>query len=126
MVIYVALAYLAKWAVPIPHVVPGMVQGAGFVLVAIRFLLSVGAFFEFRKAGTTVDPHGSVTRIITSGVYRFTRNLIYLGFVLMLIVLPLNSGTVWGIVFVPFFVFLPTRLVIEREEVYLEKKFGEA
>ena len=125
MVIHVALAYLAKWTIPVWFTVPGALQNFGFALVVLGFLLGVGAFLEFRKARTTIDPHGSVTSIITSGVYRFTRNPIYLGFVLMLIGLPLNSGTVWGIVLVPVFIYLMNRLVIEREETYLGKKFGE-
>ena len=125
MVIHVALAYLAKWTIPVSFTVPGALQNFGFALVVLGFLLGVGAFLEFRKARTTIDPHGSVTSIITSGVYRFTRNPIYLGFVLMLIGLPLNSGTVWGIVLVPVFIYLMNRLVIEREETYLGKKFGE-
>ena len=58
-----------------------------------------------------------------AGVYRFTRNPIYLGFLLMVIGLPLNSGLYSGIVIAPFFAVTMNRLVIEREEAYLEKKF---
>jgi protein-S-isoprenylcysteine O-methyltransferase Ste14 len=46
-----------------------------------------------------------------------------LGFLLMVIGLPLNSGLVWGIVLAPLYMLLMTRLVIEKEEAYLEKKF---
>jgi protein-S-isoprenylcysteine O-methyltransferase Ste14 len=110
--------------VPIPVLVPDLVRNIGFAFVVAGFLSGVAAFMEFRRARTTVDPHGSVTSIISSGIYRFTRNPIYLGFVLMLIGLPLNSGTYWGIVLAPVFIHLMNRLVIEREEAYLEKKFG--
>jgi len=123
-VIHIAAAYVAKWAVPIPVLVPDLVRNIGFALVVAGFFSGVAAFMEFRKARTTVDPHGSVTSIISSGIYRFTRNPIYLGFVLMLIGLPMNSGTYWGIVLAPVFIHLMNRLVIEREEAYLEKKFG--
>jgi protein-S-isoprenylcysteine O-methyltransferase Ste14 len=123
-VIHIGIAYVAKWAIPIPVPMPDLLRNIGFALVVVGFLLGVAAFMEFRKARTTVDPHGSVTSIISSGIYRFTRNPIYLGFVLMLIGLPLNSGTYWGIVLAPVFIHLMNRLVIEREEAYLEKKFG--
>jgi protein-S-isoprenylcysteine O-methyltransferase Ste14 len=83
----------------------------------------VGAFMEFRKARTTLDPHGSVRQLVTSGIYRFTRNPIYLGFLLMVIGFPLNSGFYSGILVAPFFVVTMKRLVIEKEEAYLEKKF---
>ena len=48
---------------------------------------------------------------------------IILGFLLMVIGLPLNSGLYWGFVMAPFYVLTMNRLVIEWEESYLEKKF---
>lgn len=123
---YIALTYLLKWFIPIPYAVPDMLQNVGFGLTFIGFLLGVGAFIEFRKARTTLDPHGSVKTIVTSGVYRFTRNPIYLGFLLMVIGLPLNLGNYWGILIAPFFGATINRLVIEREETYLENKFKNA
>jgi protein-S-isoprenylcysteine O-methyltransferase Ste14 len=90
----------------------------------IGFLLGISAFLEFRKARTTLDPHGSAKQVVTSGIYRFTRNPIYLGFLLMVIGLPLTSGIYWGIALAPFYIRTMNRLVIEREEAYLEKKFG--
>jgi protein-S-isoprenylcysteine O-methyltransferase Ste14 len=94
-------------------------------LVVIGFLFGLAAFLEFRRARTTLDPHGSVASIATSGVYRFSRNPIYVGFLLMVIGIPLNSGTYWGAVLAPIFFLLCNRLVVEREEAYLEKKFGD-
>jgi len=61
--------------------------------------------------------------LVTSGIYRFTQNPIYPGFLLMVVGLPLNSGLYWGIVLAPFYMMTMTRLVIDHEEIYLEKKF---
>ena len=69
------------------------------------------------------DPHGTTKHLVTSGIYRFTRNPIYMGFLLMVIGLPLISGWIWGLVLAPFFMLTMSRLVIEREEAYLERKF---
>lgn len=77
------------------------------------------------KARTTLDPHGSVTSVVSSGIYRFTRNPIYLGMICMLIGFPLVFGNVWGIPLVLAFIPLMNKLVIEYEEAYLTKKFGE-
>lgn len=123
--IHIGIAYAAKWLIPIPFAVPNILRTIGLPLAAVGFLLAIGAFLEFRKAGTTVDPHGPVKSIVISGVYRFTRNPIYLGFLLVLIGIPLNSGTYWGILLAPVFIVSINNLVIQHEEAYLEKKFGD-
>jgi len=123
--LYIIVVILLGRFVQIPFAVPGVVQNVGLALTFIGFLLGVGAFIEFRKANTTLDPHGSVNAVVTNGVYRVTRNPIYLGFLCMVIGLPLNFGYYWGVLLAPFFVITMNRLVIEREEAYLEKKFKE-
>ena len=123
--IHLAIAYVAKWVIPIPFVVPNILRNIGLALVVAGFLLAIAAFMEFRNARTTVDPHGSVSSIVSSGIYRFTRNPIYLGFVLLLIGFPLNSGTYWGVVLVPVLIISLNSLVIQHEEAYLERKFGD-
>ncbi|HLA88464.1 MAG TPA: isoprenylcysteine carboxylmethyltransferase family protein [Anaerolineales bacterium] len=123
--LFIIVAILLGRFVQIPFAVPVFLRNSGFALTFIGFLLGVGTFIEFRKARTTLDPHGSVKSLVVSGVYGFTRNPIYLGFLLMVIGLPLNSGVYWGILIAPFYVVTMNRLVIEREEAYLEKKFKE-
>lgn len=122
---YIIVAILLGKFVQIPFAVPAVLRNIGFALTFIGFLLGVGAFIEFKKAHTTLDPHGSVKALVMNGVYRISRNPIYLGFLLMVIGLPLNSGIYWGILMAPLYVTTMNRLVIEREEAYLEKKFKE-
>lgn len=121
--IFIVFAYLLGRFVLGSFSAPFVLRNIGFFLTFIGFLCGVGAFIEFRKAHTTLDPHGSVKQLVTSGIYRFTRNPIYLGFLLMVIGFPLNLGFYTGIVVAPFFVVTMDRLVIEKEEAYLEKKF---
>jgi protein-S-isoprenylcysteine O-methyltransferase Ste14 len=123
---FIVIAYFLGRFVLLPFVAPAMVRYIGLALTFVGFLLGIGAFVEFRKARTTLDPHGSAKQLVTSGVYRFTRNPIYLGFLLMVIGLPLNSGLYWGLVLAPFYVFMMNRLIIQHEETYLERKFGKA
>lgn len=123
--LFIVIAYFLGRFAPVTLIAPQSLRTAGFVLTFIGFLLGIGAFIEFRKARTTLDPHGSVKQIVTTGVYRITRNPIYLGFLLMVIGLPLNSGLYWGLIISPLFIISMNRLVIEREEAYLEGKFKE-
>lgn len=120
---FILIAYFLGRSVPLPFVAPLVLQYMGLALTLVGILLGIGAFIEFRKAHTTLDPHGSAKNLVTSGIYRYTRNPIYLGFLLMVIGLPLNSGLFWGLVMAPFYMMTMTRLVIEPEEVYLGKNF---
>ncbi len=122
---YIVITMVLQRFILIPFVVPASLRNAGLALTFIGFMLGVGAFIEFRKARTTLDPHGSVKTLVTGGIYRITRNPIYLGFFLMVVGFPLNSGSLWGIVAAPFYATTMSRLVIEKEEAYLEKKFKE-
>jgi len=120
---FIVIAYFLGRFAPLPFSAPAVLRYFGLALSFVGFLLGIGAFIEFRKAHTTLDPHGSAKQLVTSGIYRFTRNPIYLGFLLMVVGLPLNSGLYWGIVLAPFYMMTMTRLVIDHEEIYLEKKF---
>jgi len=122
---YIVVTMVLQRFIPVPFVVPASLKTAGLALTFLGFMLGVGAFIEFRKARTTLDPHGSVKALVTGGIYRITRNPIYLGFFLMVVGFPLNSGSLWGIVAAPFYATTMSRLVIEKEEAYLERKFKE-
>lgn len=123
--IYVGLATFLGWLFPTSLPASSSVKAFGLGMIAVGLVLGFSAFNEFRKAHTTLDPHGSVKALVTEGIYRITRNPIYLGFLLMVIGFPLNSGYYSGLVVAPFFMVTMNRLVIEKEEAYLEKKFGE-
>lgn len=122
---YIIVAIMLGIFVPLVSELSRMIRNIGFGFVVVGFLFGFAAFLEFRKAKTTILPHGSASNIISSGIFRFTRNPIYLGFLLMVIGFPLNYGSIWGIIAAPFFVTTMNRLVIEKEEAYLEKKFKE-
>jgi protein-S-isoprenylcysteine O-methyltransferase Ste14 len=123
--IHVLLAFALTWLVPLPLVVPPLLQTAGFVIVILGFLLGVGALIAFRRAHSTRHPKDSASPLVTSGVYRLTRNPVYLGFLLMLIGLSLSSGSYWGVFLAPILLILFNRLVIRPEEEYLAAKYGE-
>jgi protein-S-isoprenylcysteine O-methyltransferase Ste14 len=91
--------------------------GAGVAIAAVR---------RFRSADTTVLPFGGTARIVTSGVYRWTRNPMYLGMALAYVggSFVVNSG--WCVVLLPVAVVLVQRLAIRPEERYLTRKFGDS
>lgn len=116
-------AFLLSWLLPLPFAVSKPVEWLGYVLVFVGLGFAFSAVSQFGKMHTTLDPHGSVKAIVTSGPYRFSRNPIYLGFACTLIGLPLALGNYWGAALSPIFVVSMFQLVIKHEEAYLEEKF---
>ncbi len=82
---------------------------------------------EFSNAGTTVDPrtpHQSES-LVVKGVYRFTRNPMYLGFFLMLVAWEIFLGSVFAALLLPLFVVYMNRFQILPEERHMRALFGE-
>jgi len=123
LLIHIFGAFLLNWFLPPPFVFPRVLEWIGYALVVIGLGLSFRAANQLMKAHTTLDPHGSVTEIVTSGPYRFSRNPIYLGFVCFLIGFTFIFRTHWGLILSPVLMILLYQLVIQHEETYLEKKF---
>jgi protein-S-isoprenylcysteine O-methyltransferase Ste14 len=121
--IHITMALLLGFLAPLPIPAPIPVRWLGLGLAALGFILGVLALIEFRRARTTSDPKKPAQNFVTTGVYRYTRNPIYLGFVLMLIGLPLNMGIYWGFILVWPLVTFMNNMVIKHEEAHLEKKF---
>ncbi|GAB4578415.1 MAG: isoprenylcysteine carboxylmethyltransferase family protein [Anaerolineales bacterium] len=114
-IVHIGIALVLGNLLPLPIPAPGVVQWLGLGLTALGFLLGVLAMIEFRRS--------RAGGLITTGIYRRTRNPVYLGFVLMLIGFPLSAGSYWGLVLVWPLVVLMNNLVIKREENHLENKF---
>ena len=125
LLIHMLATFVLNWLSPLPFAFPKVLEWTGYVLVFAGLGLAVSAVNQFTKVHTTLDPHGSVSAVVTSGPYRFSRNPIYLGFVFILIGLPLALGNYWGVMLSPLLMVLLYQLVIKHEEAYLEKKFGD-
>jgi protein-S-isoprenylcysteine O-methyltransferase Ste14 len=124
MVIHLAAALLLGWLVPMPLPVPVFVYATGWIVVILGLGVEFGGLRQLILAHTSPDPHAPTTRVVTTGVYRFTRNPIYVGYLCVLIGIPLIFGNYWGLVLSPLQVVLFNRLIIQREEAYLSVKFG--
>lgn len=99
--------------------------GMGAVLAAVAVVLSAGALGRFRRAGTAVERWRPSTALVTSGVYRFTRNPLYLAMALVYLGLALAMDSVSALLLLPPLLALVQIGVIAREERYLEGKFGD-
>ena len=118
---------------PVLDLVPlwTIILGAGvfFYVLLDGFDLGVGILFWGRRTllagGTNVDPSLPATAVVTSGPYRLSRNPLYVGLALVYFGLTLALDSWWGIVLLVAVLIVMHRGVIQREERYLEQKFGD-
>lgn len=125
------LAALLAWRAPlnfvpdgVPVILRWMTVGAGVCFGLAGFAMALQAEWGFMKAGTATLPTRPTSAIVTSGAYRFTRNPMYLGMSLALAGCALVFRDLWFLLALPIAMFAVTKLAIEPEEAYLERKFG--
>jgi protein-S-isoprenylcysteine O-methyltransferase Ste14 len=123
---YLASALILQWLVPFPTPWTLFTRILGSVLVVIAIALVASAFSEMAKVHTTPDARQPTTALVTSGPYRFTRNPIYLGFLLIYLGFTLLDATFWGLLLGPFLIGAVTGSIIHAEETYLGNKFKDA
>ncbi|HMW40557.1 MAG: isoprenylcysteine carboxylmethyltransferase family protein [Bacteroidetes bacterium] len=106
--------------------IPGKEWVAG-ALWLIGFALIIVAAVEFISAKTTANPltPGLATSIVTTGVYRLSRNPMYVGFLLMLAAWGVFLANVLSVLLLPLFVVYLNRFQIISEENALLAKFGD-
>jgi protein-S-isoprenylcysteine O-methyltransferase Ste14 len=125
LLLAIAAALAAGWLYPLPFLPAAMPLGwAGAALCAAGFALATWAFITMRRAGTRVETDQPTSTIVIAGPYRFTRNPIYDGMLLLLVGLAVGLDSLWPLAaLVPFWLVIRYG-VVAREEAYLERKFG--
>ncbi len=101
------------------------ISAAVVALCGLLLVLAGGALF--RKYATTFNPlkPGNASTLVTTGVYRYTRNPMYLGFLLILTAWCIYIGNLINILLLPLFIVSITSLNIKPEEQALANKFGQ-
>ena len=100
----------------------------GLTVASVGGIISTAGAREFRRVKTTVNPlHPErATSVVTTGIYRWTRNPMYVGIAMVLLGCFLAFGGLSAAIGLPAFVWYITRFQIVPEERTLEAKFGEA
>ena len=102
--------------------------GAALGIALAGGLIALAGVLEFHRAHTTVNPMApqKASALVTSGVYRITRNPMYLGMLLVLAGWALWLGNAAAFVGLPLFVAVLNLLQIAPEERVLRERFGDA
>ncbi len=124
--VWLALALAAVWQIsrrdplqfnhPLTDLMAGILIGGGVVLMVL-------AFVEMRKWRTTVVPHRDASHLVTSGIFKRTRNPIYLGDALVLGGAILRFGSPLSLAVLALFVWWIERHFILTEEDRLRRRY---
>jgi protein-S-isoprenylcysteine O-methyltransferase Ste14 len=120
----VLMVVLDRW-LPLCHLVRPPWSWGGALLIVLGLLLAGTAMFGFRRAGTPVIPFERSTALVLRGPYRFTRNPMYLGMVLLLVGVATLLASLGAYLPIPLFAWIIHKNFIEGEERFLTEIFGE-
>jgi len=128
LVAVLVLGWLAGRLYPLPW--PGLddlpARLVGYALGAAGIALVAWSIVTLYRAGTTVQPNRGADRLVTDGPFRWRRNPIYMGDVLILLGLAELTHNIWFVVLTPVFAIAVLKLAILPEERHLEERFGQA
>ena len=107
------------------HFVPRNVGWLGALVTVCAVVLFLLSYREFRAAGTSVRGSERTSTIVRTGPYRFSRNPIYVAFILFVLGLSVWLNNLWLLVTLVPAVGIITMVVIPREERFLERNFND-
>lgn len=120
-------ALVLAWAIARAAPVPAFgdwAQALGRWVAGLGLLCILAAAWEFLRARTTIIPHQAPTALVQTGIFRLSRNPIYLGDALILA----GAGLYWqaplALVLLPAFLWVIQRRFIIAEEARLSAAFG--
>ena len=111
---------------PLASVVPDPWHWSGVGLIVVGIGIIGSKAVAFRKAATTIIPFEESSSLIVSGLYRYSRNPMYVGMVIILLGVATLTGSLSPFVGPVLFVPLLNARVIRHEEAMLEGQFGQA
>jgi protein-S-isoprenylcysteine O-methyltransferase Ste14 len=127
LVLVVAMGMaLSAFVVPAALVVPAR-QAVAAALAVAGVLLALAGVLAFRRHRTTVNPMtpGKSSALVATGIYRLSRNPMYLGFLLLLGGWGAYLANAVALLWLPAFVVYMNRFQIQPEERALTQRFGE-
>jgi len=118
--------WLGARKAPVLAVPAALRLGLAGTLILFGLVVDVSGFLAFRRARTTTNPlrPAAASAIVTGGVYRCTRNPMYVGVTAVLLGWAVFLAVPWGLLGPVLFAGFVTRFQIIPEERELEAKFG--
>lgn len=119
----IVASWIVAWFLPIQL---GKAWGILGLLLLIGAYATIQKCFRlFREASTNTNTTKPTLAIVTEGPYQFSRNPMYLCYVIGYVGLSLLANSIPMLLLTPLFMHWISKLIIEPEESYLEKHFGQ-
>ncbi len=124
LLIALVLLVALHFVFPLMLIIPPLWNLLGLIPLALGVILNLAADRAFHQVHTTVKPFAESSTLVTDGVFKISRNPMYLGFVLILIGIAVLLRSLTPYLVVLAYAILMDRLFITVEEGMLAKKFG--
>lgn len=121
----IAVMILLDSFFPLVHWVAAPWNYVGIVLIGLGLLLTIRSVILFRRSGTQTHPGVKATQLVHEGPYRYTRNPMYLGLIIILVGVAVLLGSVSPLLVIPLMIWILHVKFILREEKWMENWFGE-
>lgn len=124
--IVVALMWLLAHAAPTLDVPAPLRVACAAIIGLVGAAIGVAGKVGFRRAGTTANPMKpeKASALVTGGIYRLTRNPMYLSLLLLLVAWAVFLASGWALLGPPAFVLYIGRFQVAPEERALSAMFG--
>jgi len=109
---------------PLLGLTPNLRKTVGGALAVVGLMISFSAVGLFLKQRTAIIPYKPARHLVTSGIYRWTRNPMYLGLAVTYVGIAAFLDNLASLVVLPLVLLTIQRQVIAPEEAYLERAFG--
>ncbi|WP_437974893.1 isoprenylcysteine carboxylmethyltransferase family protein [Sorangium sp. So ce295] len=126
LLLVVAVMWLTHAVLPFPPVLPASTRWLGALSLAIGVVMAVAARAQFARAATEINTFAEPTRLVTGGLFRWSRNPMYLGMGLAAAGMAALSGAATSLLLAAVFVAIVDRWYIAFEERRLRARFGAA
>ena len=126
-IVYLAgllIGFLIHYFYPIAFLPKSLAVWIGISLILVSIPISLIAVLAFRRAQTSLDVRKTTTAIVTDGIYRLSRNPMYVSLALLYLGIGCWVNALWILLLIVPVLVVVDRGIIKREEQYLERKFG--
>ncbi len=125
-IIALVVGYFLQSRFPLPFIPQPYAMIAGDVALALGIALALTSIVTMLRGKGTVNTNAASQALVTTGVYRFSRNPMYVSNTLLYIGFALLLGLTWALIFLPLPLIYTQVAVILPEERFLTRHFGDA